>query len=73
VASSAAPYEAAPYEIVCREGSPGDDIADMIPSRHPDATSFAVMERLRLREACAFDPHFRQYRFLVLGLDSPKP
>ena len=33
-----------------------------------DATSFAVMERLKLRRAFAFDPHFRQYGFQVLGL-----
>jgi predicted nucleic acid-binding protein len=33
-----------------------------------DATSFAVMERLRLRTALAFDPHFRQYGFRVIGL-----
>ncbi|HEV8714927.1 MAG TPA: PIN domain-containing protein [Candidatus Binatia bacterium] len=26
-----------------------------------DATSFAVMERLRLRQVMAFDPHFAQY------------
>jgi predicted nucleic acid-binding protein len=28
-----------------------------------DATSFAVMERLREREAFSFDEHFRVYRF----------
>jgi len=33
-----------------------------------DATSFAVMERLGLRTAFAFDPHFRQYGFQVIGL-----
>jgi predicted nucleic acid-binding protein len=32
-----------------------------------DASSFALMERLGLRHAIAFDPHFRQYgRFVVL-------
>jgi predicted nucleic acid-binding protein len=32
-----------------------------------DASSFALMERLGLRRAIAFDPHFRQYgRFMVL-------
>jgi uncharacterized protein len=40
---------------------------------YTDATSFAVMERLRLREVFAFDPHFRQYGFQVIGLESPKP
>jgi predicted nucleic acid-binding protein len=40
---------------------------------YTDATSFAVMERLRLREVFAFDPHFRQYGFQVIGLVSPKP
>jgi uncharacterized protein len=35
---------------------------------YTDATSFAVMERLALREAFAFDPHFRQYGFRVVGL-----
>lgn len=34
---------------------------------YTDATSFAVMERLGVREAFAFDPHFRQYGFQVLG------
>ncbi|MBM4299712.1 MAG: PIN domain-containing protein, partial [Deltaproteobacteria bacterium] len=28
---------------------------------YTDATSFAVMERLGVKEAFAFDPHFRQY------------
>ena len=32
-----------------------------------DASSFALMERLGLRTAVAYDPHFRQYgRFVVL-------
>jgi predicted nucleic acid-binding protein len=32
-----------------------------------DALSFAVMERLGIREAIAFDRHFREYgRFIVL-------
>jgi predicted nucleic acid-binding protein len=35
---------------------------------YADATSFAVMERLGIRKAFAFDPHFRQYGFEVLGL-----
>ena len=34
---------------------------------YTDATSFAVMERLRLRTAFAFDPHFQQYGFQVIG------
>ena len=33
-----------------------------------DATSFAVMERLGLKAVFAFDPHFRQYGFQVVGL-----
>ena len=28
---------------------------------YTDATSFAVMERLGIREAFAYDPHFQQY------------
>lgn len=32
-----------------------------------DATTFAVMERLGLRSAFAFDPHFAQYGFDVVG------
>ena len=38
---------------------------------YTDATSFAVMERLGLKTAFAFDPHFRQYGFQVLGLPEP--
>lgn len=34
---------------------------------YTDATSFAVMERLGLKTAFAFDPHFRHYGFQVLG------
>lgn len=34
---------------------------------YTDATSFAVMERLGLRTAFAFDPHFRQYGFRIIG------
>ncbi|MBI4264234.1 MAG: PIN domain-containing protein [Acidobacteria bacterium] len=34
---------------------------------YTDATSFAVMERLGLKTAFAFDPHFRQYGFQLLG------
>ena len=30
---------------------------------YTDATSWAVMTRLRIRTAFAFDPHFRQYGF----------
>ena len=37
---------------------------------YTDATSFAVMERLGLRTAFAFDPHFRQYGFQVIGLSA---
>jgi predicted nucleic acid-binding protein len=33
---------------------------------YTDATSFAVMERLGLKEAFAFDPHFRQYGLKLL-------
>ncbi len=33
---------------------------------YTDATSFAVMERLEIKEAFAFDPHFRQYGFRLL-------
>lgn len=35
---------------------------------YTDATSFAVMERLGIKTAFAFDPHFRQYGFQVVGL-----
>jgi predicted nucleic acid-binding protein len=34
---------------------------------YTDATSFAVMERRGLRTAFAFDPHFRQYGFSLIG------
>ena len=34
---------------------------------YTDATSFAVMERLGLKEAFAFDPHFRQYGLTLLA------
>lgn len=34
---------------------------------YTDATSFVVMERLGIRKAFAFDPHFRQYGFQVVG------
>jgi len=33
---------------------------------YTDATSFAVMERLGLREAFGFDPHFQQYGLKLL-------
>ena len=33
---------------------------------YTDATSFAVLERLRIGEAFAFDPHFQQYGLKVL-------
>ncbi len=32
-----------------------------------DATSFAVMERLRIRRALAFDQHFRHFGFELMG------
>lgn len=35
---------------------------------YTDATSFAVMERRGLKTAFAFDAHFRQYGFQVVGL-----
>lgn len=34
---------------------------------YTDATSFAVMERLGIQEAFAFDPHFRQYGLKLLS------
>jgi predicted nucleic acid-binding protein len=34
---------------------------------YTDATSFAVMERLRIGETFAFDPHFQQYGFRLLA------
>ena len=37
---------------------------------YTDATSFAVMERLGLETAFAFDPHFRQYGLRVIGLST---
>jgi predicted nucleic acid-binding protein len=37
---------------------------------YTDATSFAAMERLGLRTAFAFDPHFRLYGFQVIGLST---
>ena len=38
---------------------------------YTDATSFAVMGRLGLKTAFAFDPHFRQFGLDVVGLDEP--
>jgi predicted nucleic acid-binding protein len=34
---------------------------------YTDATSFALMERLGLKNAFAFDSHFRQYGLKLLG------
>jgi len=34
---------------------------------YTDTTSFSVMERLRIRQAFAFDLHFKQYGFQVIG------
>jgi predicted nucleic acid-binding protein len=34
---------------------------------YTDATSFAVMERLGIKEAFGFDPHFQQYGLKLLG------
>jgi predicted nucleic acid-binding protein len=34
---------------------------------YTDATSFAIMERLGIRDALAFDTHFRQYGLNLLG------
>lgn len=33
---------------------------------YTDATSFALMERLRVKRAFSFDPHFRQYGIEVV-------
>jgi predicted nucleic acid-binding protein len=36
---------------------------------YTDATSFVVMERLKIRRALAFDHHFEQYGFQLLGFE----
>ena len=36
---------------------------------YTDATSFAIMERLRIEAAFSFDRHFQQFGRTTLGLD----
>ncbi|MDN5376190.1 MAG: uncharacterized protein PWQ39_1230 [Thermacetogenium sp.] len=37
---------------------------------YTDATTFAVMERLGIRTALAFDQHFSQYGFVLYNIDT---
>ncbi len=46
------------WQIICQY--------DDKPFTYVDATSFAVMERLGVQRAFAFDDHFRQYGFILL-------
>lgn len=67
-------WDAMESGVVTTHGVTSEDLAKArtIASLWPDqdfslvdCTSFAVMERLRLDEALAFDPHFRVYRYGV--------
>ncbi len=65
-------WDAMQSDVVATYGVTSADLADArtIASEWPDqdfslidCTSFAMMERLRLVEALAFDSHFRVYRY----------